>query len=283
MAEPTPAEITSRPPEILISPERAAGPGVAYIGRDDRLYVRSMSLVSTRGAKLAGRLLLPDGSIRPFVFAFTVPAVAGAQAFELAEGYLLSVTMVLTQAASESGIVYAELGILRGRAADLHRVQLLVAGKPDLNFPIGWPGGKHERPVEGTGHLRRIGVADPAPGAEWTLTLGTTNRTLIHSIRFTFVTSAAAANRTPRVDYVVNGITVWRSRAHTAQTASQTQTYNFARNVDLQTGVTGGEFQNHLPEIQLPPGSVVQSTTSGIDAGDDYDGPAVVLEEWLAV
>lgn len=282
MAEPKPAEITSRPPAIDLAPKETPGPSILYITRDDRLYLRSASLISTRAGRIAGRLLHPDGVIREFRFDVTFPAgVANVQVFQLAEGYLLSVTVDVTTTGTPDAFTYAELGLLRGRAADLHRVQVLTSGTLSISSALGWPGGRQDRAGEGRGGLNQTNSADPAAGAEWTLTLNAQQGTKVRSIRFQLVTDATVIDRFPRVEYVIGATVLWRSHPNVAQTASLTRDYNYALGIDFVDPAVAAEYQNQLPDLILPPSAIVRSSTNGIQAGDNYGVANMYLELWL--
>lgn len=281
MPDPKPSEITSRPPLVDLAPKEASTPSLVYIGRDDRLYVRSVSIVSTRAARIAGRLLHADGIIRPFRFDFNIPAGAlNVQVFQLAEGYLLSATVGILSAGTDPGQSYAELGLLRGRTADLDRVQVLTSGTLDLVSPIGWPGGPMKLSTEGVGWMRQFAIGDPAAGAEWTNTFTGSIRVKIRSVRFQLVTDATVANRFPRVEFVIGATVLWRSHPHDAQIASETRDYNFALQGEYVQAVGQNEHQNFLPDMYLENGMVVRSSTVGLQAGDNYGAPQVIIEHW---
>lgn len=283
MAETTPAEITSRRPEIEIPASPASSPAVLYITRDDRLYIRSVAITGTRTARIAGRLLHPDGVIRPFRFDVTLAAdTADVQTFELSEGYLISLTLTATEAGTAPGRCYAELGLLRGRAADLDRVALLSSGAFDLASPLSWPNGRRDRSTQERGFHFHTGTADPAAGAEWTVTLNANHETLVRGIRVQLVTDATVANRFPRVEFVSGASILWRSHPHAAQIASLTRDYNFVLGGQHIDAAAAAEYQNFLPNIILPPGAIVRGATDGLQAGDNYGAARLQLEQWFA-
>jgi hypothetical protein len=282
MPDPKPSDITSRPPLVDLTPAETPGPSILYITRDDKLYLRSFSAVGARDGDIAGRLLHPDGIIREFQFHFAYGAGAPTvQVFTLAEGYLISVTVSVVTAATPDAFVFAELGLIRGRPADRRSVQLLTSGTLSLATPLGWPGGRQDRAGAGRGGLTLLSTADPAAGAEWTLTINANAGARIHSIRFQLVTDATVIDRFPRVEYLSPGTLFWRSHPNAAQTAGLTRDYNYALGTDFIDAAVANEQQNQLPDLILPPAAIVRSSTNGLQAGDNYGVAVLWTELWL--
>jgi len=282
MPDVKPAEVTSRAPLVDFTREDANPPAPVYISRDDRLYLRSASLVSTRDLLISGRLLHADGVIRPFTFRKTAPAATPTvQLDQLAEGFLLSLVVSVVTAATPAGLVFTEIGLLRGRGADFQTSQVLISGYPSSSSSLGWPGGVQRQADEGLGRIVGSLLADPVAGAEWTVTVTTDTRRVVAAVRFQLVTDATVANRFPRVEFVSGGATIWRSLPMDAQVASTTRDYNYSIGVDYLTTPQQNEYQNQMPELILSQGTIVRSSTVGIVAGDNYGAPAMYHREWF--
>jgi len=282
MAEVESSRLVSRPPLVDFTREDAQPPAPVYIGLDDKLYLRSVSLVSTVDARLSGRLLHADGVIRPFSFLVTIPGAISTQVFPLAEGFLLSLAIVAVTTTVPRGRAWVNVGILRGRPADLQGSQLLIADYVATDVHLGWPGGVFRSSVEGAGEVSHATVADPGAGAEWTQTVTADQRWRVLTLRFTFTTDATVANRFPRVEIVAPGAIVqWRSHVHTAQAASLAVVYNFAIGTDFISTIDQGEANNELPDEGLRGGMIIRSSTVGIVAGDDYSLVQMSREQWV--
>jgi len=283
MAEPKPSEITSRPPLVDFTRKDAAPPAPLYIDRDDRLYVSSWSFITTQIYIIRGDLLHADGIIRPFEYRHT-PDVNGAQTFQvftLAEGFLLSASVQPSSATTQHGLSFVELGILRGRGALGQQQKALLAGYVEGNRALSYPQARFEHFGEGRGNLRLFQTANPAAGAEMTVTVDPNQIWVVNALRLTLVTSATVIDRQPTLSYVQGGVLVWRSRAHDPQTASTTRVYNWARNgVYVQASILD-EFQGILPEIPLITGNIISTVTSGLQVGDDFSIGNLSLEQWM--
>lgn len=282
MADDKSAPITSRPPLADLTGARGTPPGIAYIGRDDRLYVSSNSLIGGQNIRISGRLLGADGLIRPFVFvhANSSSGVTVTEAFQLAEGFLLSVAAIPANNDPVRGQVFAEVGILRGRTADLQIVQVLFAGYLTEDHAIGFPGGRQMGTTEGPGRTFLQPSADPAAGAEVSLATPLDVRRRPLTARVTLVTDATAANRLPRLELAEGATVIWRSHPHDAQIASETRTYNWALGGVFAAAVAAGEHQNVLPEVMLS-GMAIRTSTDALQAGDNYGIMQVLVEDWI--
>lgn len=283
MADPKSSEITSRPPLVGFIREDAATPGLVYIGRNDRLFIRSHSSEKTEGYALGGRLLRPDGEIVPFLLTHTSADSTdkAVQAFELAEGWLLSVTVTPVGTTPPYGQNFCEVGILRGRTADQQVLKVLVRDYVTTALSLGWPGGRQIASVDGPGNIRALVSADPVAGAELTATVGADQVWRLVAVRITLVTSAVAGNRFPRLELFDGTNVLWRSHPHDAHPASTTRTYNWARGSDFVAAVAAGEHQNVIPDVRLFGGWLFRTSTDGIDAGDNYGTAAVTIESWV--
>ena len=283
MAEPVSSEITSRPPLVDFARENAMPPAPVYVGVEDRLYVRSHALPTDTNCRISGRLLHADGVIRPFTFTHAITGTWTTQVIQLAEGFLLSLEIVATSTGAPRGRAFVNVGLLRGRAADLQCSQLLIADYVANENHIGWPGGVFRSSLEGVGEAVYATITDPAAGAEWTITEPNDVHRKIHTLRFTFATNATVANRFPRFEIVApTGNVHWRSHVHAAQTASTSVTYNFAVGTDFISTIDQGEAQNLLPDTFFAPGVILRSSTVGLQAGDDYSAIRMTRETWSA-
>lgn len=283
MPDPKSSEITSRPPLVDVRGERGTPPGIAYVGRDDFLYVISNATIASQQIRIAGRLLGADGLIRPFVFVHSNNA-AGAdvtERFAIAEGFLLSVAAFPANNAPLRGQCFVELGILRGRLADLQIAQVLLRDYLTEDHASGAPFGRQVSSVEGPGWLRSLGSADPAAGAEASQTTPADLRWKPLTVRAALTTDATAANRFPRLELVSGADVLWRSHPHDAQIASQTRTYNWAVGGVYVASVAAGEHQNILPDLGLPAGGILRTSTDGIVAGDDWGALRLLVEELI--
>jgi len=283
MADPKPSEITSRPPLVDVSGERATPPGIVYISRDDKLYVRSSSASGAPAVILSGRLLGADGVIREFRFDVTLGANFNIATRELglAEGFLLSVAATLETTTVLANEALVEVGIVRGRLADRHIVHVLFRDFLSTGFASGWPPGRIAPVLEWPGAIRAAGGVDPAAGVEFSITIGADRVQMVRCLRITLVTDVTAVSRQVALEFVIGGAVVWRSEFFDAQTASLTRAYNWAVGGEFGAAARNAEYVGYIPEIYLAATDVVRTSTLNLQVGDDYGGGAHLLHSWF--
>lgn len=280
--EAKPSGVTTRAPLVDLTPDVATPPGLVYIGRDDRLYVRAGSVLSAPVITLSGRLLHADGQIRPFSFeASSTASSIGIETFDLAEGFLLGVAASMNQANVRQGVVWCEIGILRGRQADAQIGQVLASGHLGSDVAIGWPSARARRPDEGPGAIRDGQGSDPAAGSEASIATTSNHQMRYSTFRVELVTDGTAANRLVALEIVSGAVVLWRSEAHDAQTASQTRNYNWSLDGAFAAAAINSEYHGRIPQMRLRGGMTIRTVTTNLQAGDNFGAPAFHRMEWL--
>lgn len=255
------------------------------VDRDDRLYV-------AHRASAVGHCLLfvrwqrpEDGLIVPQFFRFDTVADRSQQftVFELGEGTLLGFSLHCSDAALHEASVWAEVGIIRGGADETLRMQALAAGYLDRTDALAWPGGRFERASDAHGRTRAIAGADPAAGAEISVTVPAGAHWQLAALRFALVASAAVANRRVHVVIDDGATTIIETVSQDVQTAGLTRNYNvdawgFAPPTqDLEIFVP-------LPlPIELDAGYRIRTVTTALDVADNYGAPELLVEERLVL
>lgn len=132
-------------------------------------------------------------------------------------------------------------------------------------------------------YYKVVPVAQPAVGTEFTLTAPGGEYWRVVSLRFTLVTSAAVANRTPRLR-VSDGTDVYASHGPVAvQAAGVTLAYSAHEGSAVRAAI-GGEAglswptRGHL----LQPGHRIVSSTDLIDVGDQYSAIVALVQSFPA-
>lgn len=116
--------------------------------------------------------------------------------------------------------------------------------------------------------------AQPAAGADWTVTVPAGHVYQVLSVAATLTTSAVVANRVPRLIYsdgVADFLTVPPFAVVPASTGMRLSWFPLA--LGLSTGVAES---TSIPEVTLLPGGSLRSSTGLIDPGDQWT--AVVLQ-----
>ena len=148
-------------------------------------------------------------------------------------------------------------------------------------------------PIEGPGYIYPIAFAIPPVGTDWTITVPPNVRWKLVSGFAGFATSAANVQRCPRIQIQEGGTVCWLVPSLTSIGPNLLATYSFAGisvpltnpiNTVYATGAPG--IYNFViptpPDLRLIGGSsFISSETVGLDVGDQWGGPNLLVEEWL--
>jgi hypothetical protein len=134
----------------------------------------------------------------------------------------------------------------------------------------------------GSGFLDVITPADPAAGANITVSLGATRYIVVRSVLVTLTTDANVANRFVSVDYGIGSrYTVVRNAATVFVTASTTaQVFQFDNQHHVSEWNTGTMIFAPLLPLPLPSGFPVTVTVDSIQATDQLSSCRIVVERY---
>ena len=117
--------------------------------------------------------------------------------------------------------------------------------------------------------------ANPAAGAEVSVTVPTGEIWRLLSVRLTLVTSATAATRRVILLADNGAATIWAAPAGNTQAASLTNNYSFTSGLSGNLSGTA-EFAVGVGEdLWLPSGYRIRTNTENIQTGDDYAAPVL--------
>jgi hypothetical protein len=253
-----------------------------YLQRDDRLRISAWNAVSGLVVHVRARYQLPSGMIVPQLLVVTPTAdrALSSGAFDLGEGYLLSVTATASGASPARGQSFVQVTLDRGGAPGAGAAAVLIAGYLEAAMALGWPGGQQIDASDGAGALRSVTGTNPAAGAEVSETVPTGARWRLRGLRAQLVTDATVATR--RVHLVVDDGTntlIDQALADT-QTASLTRNYNLAP-YQYAPAAAAAEIYGPLPgDLVLRPGWRVRTATDNLAVGDNWGAPQLYVEEW---
>lgn len=130
------------------------------------------------------------------------------------------------------------------------------------------------------GRILSITGTDPAPNTEISETVPKRRRWRLLTVNFNLTTDVNTANRLTNL-YIDDGaLKVWHLAATNAQTASQTKSHFYAP-YQFSEEIIVGDFHRALPTLILGPGYRIRSTTTAMQAGDNYTAPQLLVEEWI--
>lgn len=203
--------------------------------------------------------------------------------FALEEGQIASVQVFASAGAPIGSQCFVRVELLQGREGGTISLGTVLEGYVTANVALAYPGDNTSRPVDGNGTPRIVLGAAPAAGAEFIVTVPANTRWSLISVAYALIASAAVANRQPflAIDDGVNE--AWETFNATNITAAQTAFYRAGAGVQLAT-IAALDFQLPLPEtMALPAGARIKSSTTALQAGDQYTAPVLNVIEWLDV
>jgi hypothetical protein len=131
--------------------------------------------------------------------------------------------------------------------------------------------------------LKVVTGTDPAAGQEWLVTVPNGKVWRVLAVLVELLTDATVANRAPRLQ-IDDGNTANRFAVIPSsglQTASLLNRYEWFSGVG--SGWTGSDSASRfapLPDILLPPGYRLLSTTTNLQAGDNWSAPVLYVAEY---
>lgn len=289
----TPLEV----PEVL----RARVPGRDYGWADPRetvvqtpLWVdQDDSVIVSVRTSLAGQILAitarewqPNGEPIQAQTVIAPPADRSVHFFilGLTRGYLTSAQVIVTSAGQspQRGECFVALRLARGSTTKQLTQQLLGMDYLTGMKAVGWPGGRVLDSVEFPGWLKQlIGGAVPA-GADFNFVVPFSTRWRVRGMLAKLVTSGTVANRVVGQQVLLQGATPMRLIGTFTQTATQTLTYFWlpGLNASGKTDATGvDDFLTG--DLVIHDGDFIGSKTIGLQAGDQWSGMQLVVEEVL--
>ena len=276
--------ITSRSPLVDFTNRFVQPPSPLYVFRDDLLFIRSQSNSANRELRLRGRLLTPDGQIVTLEFVHTTGTDGfnpGQQTFNLQEGFFLGIAIIPLIATGSRGEIFVTVGLTRGGTEVSAISQILFAGYIEGFRSPSWPSLFLESSTDGQGRFLRFASAVPAAGAEISFTLIDNHRTRPICIALELTTDATAINRFVHLDIIEGGTRIALMPPDIIQVASEVRAYTASHHGGLSTalGVVG---LIPLPEhLILSEGDVIATSTTNIQAGDQYAAAQMFTEQWL--
>lgn len=206
-------------------------------------------------------------------------AITTAVALNLPKGALLAATIEGTETGTQPGSVYGRLVLRRGALSTSPQTYLLAEGYISPRSSVNWPFPTGRSPLFERPNLFNQSVANPAAGADWTLTPSSTANVRLMTVTFKLTTDATVSTRDVFLELVDASANVLsRISLNQAQGASLARDYNFATGLGHVGDVQGGSFWGALWDVWMQPNFVVRTSTTNIQAGDQFSLINVSME-----
>jgi hypothetical protein len=285
-APPAPPEefpFVTLPPQVSFLSQQVPPPGWLYITPDDSLTIRAWTALTGVTLAFDARVLFPDGRIGSYWDRYALTGGVAENSFEirLAEGFLLSLWIRPTTTVPVGGC-WVQCILQRGGGAAATQVQLIAAGYATTRAGLAWPYPRYQNPVEGPGRLRRIKGTDPGPGNIIMEYVPSGTRWKLISLFCTFTTSATAGNRAVYL-YFLDSLGLWLAvPPGVLQPASSVAYYTWSIGVQNYAPAVALYYAMPLPaDLYLQAGADIMVAASGMQAGDDFSAPQLLVEEWV--
>ncbi len=254
-----------------------------YLALEDRLRILVFNSVAGVEVDFTARLQMPDGQVIPYVRQLFPTSNRASNTFEqdMAEGFLLDISISTPTAAVRAGACYVLVQIIRGTGANAIVVRSLLANYLTTGLSIGWPEGPSGGSVQGTGLIRSVQVGNPAAGADWITTVPTGARWLVQAVFARFLADANVATRQIVLqikDASANKLVELPGAF--APTAGQGQNYVYLGGVNNNTGI--GDSVQPLPDVaSYLQGFTIGTATTSIQVGDQWSQISLFVQEWI--
>lgn len=275
-----PTDFVPRPaaPLVTFKTKDTEPPSTLYVSQEDSLQIRVFSYLAGQSLNVLLRTLRPDGTVFETSQNFPLAAVQTLQTFQvnLEEGYLLGLLVAYNATGAAPHTNWIAVNLLRNGS-----VQVLVSGQLTPGAFLGWPGGPMLMPRDGAGVIRSITGSTPAAGAEINEVVPTNLRWNLLAFRYSLTTAVAVANRESNLT-MDDGVNIFVTDVSSfTQAASLTETYAWMQNVQRQQGAQATVLTLPLPAVLLEGGFRIRTSTTNLQAADQYTAPQYLVQEWF--
>jgi len=254
-----------------------------FLDGQDRLRIRSFGSLGSVAVSIEGRLIGADGRVQAFERIHTPNSdrSIATSLEDLGEGILLSCRARASSGTPKVGQVYVILEIVRGLGSIIAPLATLWSGYVTDTTPMGWPSSPTIRSIDGPGVLRAVNGTNPAAGVEVTETVPTNARWRLQQVAVALVTDATVANRFSVLILDDGASITYISDPGAAQTAGTTITYTAGNASQRLAAIVFVQSWGLPSECTLQAGSRFRTSTTNLQAGDNYGAPNYLVEEWI--
>lgn len=235
---------------------------------------------------IAGYRLDEHGVKHPFVHTVTPTTDRAATVEDLAlgAGALMNLTAFVSSGTPRVGQTFVVVHLIRGFTGATIVLGTLLSGYVTANQAMAWPGSPLARSTDGRGWIRTVTVAAVGASVDWTQSVPSGARWRVLSVYAELTTSVTAADRGP-VLHFEDGATIQPFASippETGYPASQTWRICWAPTLS-ELNQTGLRRATHpIPsDLILEAGDFVETQTISLQAGDQWQGMKLKVEEWI--
>lgn len=260
-------------------------PSSVYLTIDDNLRVTAYNSLASVVCQIRLRMLNLEGRVVPSGSESLTPTTNRAATSTLIvtdEGWLLGGQVFVSGAAPLEGQTFVVVELVRGAvAANAVPVQVIASGYVTAKMPLTFPG-PVKSALDGQGVLRSIVGTVPGAGAEITETVPTGARWELKSLSLALITAVAVANRIPAITLDDGASLFFASAIPGNETASATWSNQWGQGIGFSFSAAAFVGNAAIPVgVRLPAGGRIRTSTTNIQAADQYGAPRYEVLEWL--
>ena len=279
----SPSTIQTIPRAVQITAKQVQPNLRLYLQDEDQLQLVALGNFANVTLRFNLRYLMPDGQIIPWSILVTAvtPGVFNEFNQSTPEGYLLTASMNVVGNLLPGQWAWGNITVRRGVAGGFITYDEILSGYVTGNYSPSWPEWTPQRPTDGAGCLRSITGTLPGAGADILETVPVNRRWKLLSFRATLTASAVVANRQPLFSTKDNNNAVLTGfQSSINQTAGLAWNYTFGPwGFGVVQSLTEVAIPS-LPEQILLAGYKINTSTAGLQAGDQWSAPQYAVLEW---
>lgn len=258
-------------------------PDGIYVTGEEYLLVTSRASIASVVVAVSGRTIDERGRPIPFADRHLANSdrTEATSLIRLGCGWLTDATAIVTGAAPQIGQAFIRVDLVRGEGAGRVVLSTLLQGALNAGHRLAWPGSFLTSTIAGPGAMRSVAGGDPAAGQEIFEAVPTGARWRVQAMRFALVTDASAANREVAIAFDDGVTTYAESDSGVNQAASLTRQYTGSRTSVRGAAATATHILIAIPDLVLPAGHRIKTTTANLQAGDNFGAPQLLVEEWI--
>lgn len=215
----------------------------------------------------------------PFIFKHITTADSGTKT----ENFSLTDLPIFVSVLDPVGLLGAGGGyITLNLVINGNALYNLVAGYTGFNTVLSWPPAAYEPQTIPSGRQIPLVGADPAAGAEISVTNDAEEQWVILGISFTLVTDATVANRMVHLVFKEGSFVYAECIAGLAQGASLTRKYTCYPTTPGGTLAEDNDIIIPIPRrIKMMDTNDIITETTNLQAGDNFGAPTLLFERYF--
>jgi len=275
-------QIASQPSNIGFLKRAVQPPSNVYIETTDVLVVGCATTQTGEMLTVSYRFLRFDGVVIHGQFTISPPSnrAVAIHSEQLAEGFLLSMSCKATIAISR-GQTFVRAFLTKPSLGPGQPSYMLMADYVTTAMAPAFPNGRVLAPSEGPGNITGVFGATPPAGSDWLITVPANTRWKVLQTSSSFQASAAVANRLISLQAFVFGFSTFVGEASVPVPASGSRSVLSWPSSAYTPADTNHLIVSQQPDLFMRSGNTIESFTVGIQAGDQWGGVGMLVEEWL--